>query len=202
MSSESEASTVRACMEGMATGGDVEAEVVMNKLSTSDGVEAFSAPVSETSAVVPVCQRETGEMGASGEKQKVHMGAYGGMLANKGAEDEVVATHKKWEVSKRRPGWKAKGPLIGTMVVSIRTGHRGRPNRGSEWASRGIRISLEETRRRTCGLEGHGEEGQGGTSLPTPVLESLATMPESKHKTKEMEEGDESADGRSGPSTP
>ena len=166
------------------------------------GAEDFSTLVLETSVVVPVCQRETEEMGASGEKQKVHMGAYGGMLAIKGAEEEAVATHKKWEVSRRRLGWKAKGPLIGTMVVSIRTGHRDRPNRGSEWASRGIRISPEEMRRRTRRLEGHGEEGQGGTSLPTPVLESLATMPESKHKTKEMEEGDESADGRSGPSTP
>ena len=74
-SEDGEASIVRSCTIGdegeeIATDNGIQMEVAMDKSSVINGAEDFSAPVLRTSAVVPVCQRETRETEADGGKRK------------------------------------------------------------------------------------------------------------------------------------
>ena len=57
-------------IEEIATKKDIESEVAMDESMADGRVETFSTLVPETSAVTPVCQRETGEKGGSGRKTK------------------------------------------------------------------------------------------------------------------------------------
>ena len=54
--------------EEIAMDNGIQSEVAMDKLSVIDGAEDFSTLVLETLAVVPVCQRETGETKGGGKK--------------------------------------------------------------------------------------------------------------------------------------
>ena len=59
-------------IEEIATENDIESEMAMDE-STADGhVETFLTPDLETSAVAPLCQRETGETEGGGGKTKAH----------------------------------------------------------------------------------------------------------------------------------
>ena len=55
-------------IEEIATKKDIKSEVAMDESMTKGHVETFLTPVLETSAVAPLCQRETGEMEGGGGK--------------------------------------------------------------------------------------------------------------------------------------
>ena len=57
-------------IEEIATKKDIESEVAMDESMADGRVETFSTLVPETSAVAPVCQRETRETEGSGGKTK------------------------------------------------------------------------------------------------------------------------------------
>ena len=55
-----------------AINNDIESEMAMDESMADGHVETFLTPVLETSAVAPLCQRETGEMEGGGGKTKAH----------------------------------------------------------------------------------------------------------------------------------
>ena len=57
-------------IEEIATKKDIKSEVAMDESMADGHVETFPTPVLETSAVVPMCQRETGETKGGGGKTK------------------------------------------------------------------------------------------------------------------------------------
>ena len=57
-------------IEEIATKKDIKSKVAMDESMADGHVETFPTPVLETSAVAPVCQRETGETKGGGGKTK------------------------------------------------------------------------------------------------------------------------------------
>ena len=79
-------SIIEACTikkgEEIATDNDIESEVAMDEPTVDIRVETFSmSPVSETSAVEPVCQHMTEDKESGGNETKVEADAYKGEIA-------------------------------------------------------------------------------------------------------------------------